>query len=395
MKRHLLTSLALTALVLFAIGCSEQATEPDTGGLNLVDEFGGFTATSEQPAFGDGELQDEADQEVDYNDPMLASAPVDSLVNDPDAGLFHLRVVWGRLEYDSTVTTMTDWTGSLTISRGAEVVRRLIRFEPGQDELLPRTDRTLIEWKSITTVHNDGIAVDLLVPRPRPELDSILVTDSSGSVWVIDTLWPDPVTVTFETGPYSRTFTLAEIAALDTVVYLDDSNAVAFHGMQFFKYRCPRGFLTGEWGYNEEGNGVFRGMWTDQHGFITGWVRGHFGQDDNGRNVFFGKWISHSGRFEGFLRGSWRPAPNVGADPNAMHHAGGLFWGEIFSADRVRIGHLRGRYRNSDHFRGGFFQARWKLDCNDLRPDDPGTGDMNRDRNRDFNDNPFNDGFGE
>ncbi|RME23838.1 MAG: hypothetical protein D6800_09350, partial [Candidatus Zixiibacteriota bacterium] len=171
--KKLATTIAVLGLLLLAVGCSNQAVDPSASdGLNLTDEFGGYTTVAEKPAFGDTQLADEENDEQEINDPILGSPAVDSVIADPEAGAFHLRAVWGRLELDTTVTQQTDWSGSLTISRGAEVVRRLIRFENGQDYLLPRTSRDLIEWVSVTTVHNDGIAVDLYVPPPRPILDT-------------------------------------------------------------------------------------------------------------------------------------------------------------------------------------------------------------------------------
>ncbi|RME28471.1 MAG: hypothetical protein D6800_03865, partial [Candidatus Zixiibacteriota bacterium] len=233
----------------------------------------------------------------------------------------------------------------------------------------------LIEWVSVTTVHNDGIAVDLYVPPPRPILDTTITTDSLGNdVITVDTLWPDPVTVTFATGPYSRTFTLGELAALDTVVELDDGNAIAFHAMRISRIQCPRGFLFGFWGPDKETGRIgFKGMFTDKHGLITGFVRGHAGVNDNGERVWFGKWISRNGRFEGFLRGTWAPHPDMHANGMAHRRAGGWFRGGIYDANRNRIGELRGRYCDGRYMRDGFFQGRWRLNCPNT--DTTGTND--------------------
>ena len=370
-------ALPLLALVLlfWMVGCSDnpvQDTASDSP--NIEDEFGGYTASSEDPAFGDTELLVEEDEERDFDDPMLSLAEVTEMIEDPDCGFFHFRAVWGQLCYDSTVTEVTDWTGSLTITRGAEIVRRVIRFEPEQDYIHERTDRKLIEWTSLTTVHNDGVAIDIYIPPARPTYDTTIipVTDTLGNTTdsiVVDTVWPEPVTVSFETGPYSRTFTLGELAALDTVVWLEDSNAVAFHGIQGMGMFCPRGFLAGKWGFDSTGTGVFRGRWISQHGFVTGYLRGHFGTNEAGDHVFRGKWISRNGRFEGFLRGVWGPHPDDNANGHAFHRAGGFFKGLIYSADKVEIGALRGRYAHRDDVRGGFFQGRWKLDCADADVD--------------------------
>lgn len=211
-KKTLLPLLMILLAALWISGCSENPTNlGETDPANLVDEFGGYRATSEQPGFGDDELLADDELEVEVNDPLLGSPEITALTSDPESGLFHLRIVWGQIPLDTTVTDPIDWSGSLTITRGAEIVRRLIRFEEGQDYLIERTDRKLIEWVSQTTIHNDGIAVDLFVPPPILILDSTEVVDINDEgdttiTWVVDTLDPEPVMVTFETGSVQPDF---------------------------------------------------------------------------------------------------------------------------------------------------------------------------------------------
>ncbi|HWR83047.1 MAG TPA: hypothetical protein VN285_07075 [Candidatus Deferrimicrobium sp.] len=374
--------LAAVLLSLWVAGCSEKPAEPTEETLNLDADFGGYTASPEAPGFGDADLVEEAVSDSEFNDEVLGFERVNSVIADPQCGYYHFRAVWGRLHYDSTVTELTDWTGSLSVSRGVEIIRRVIRFEPEQDYIVrPRTDPSVIEWVSRTSVHHDGIAVDIFVPRPRLVIDTVQVpqVDSLGDtsyVIVIDTVLGDtsPVTVSFETGPYSRTFAVDELRSLDTVVYLDDSNAVAFHAVEFNRYPCPRGFLAGNWGFDEEGRGRFRGVWWSRglpsRWEISGYVQGHFGQNSAGRDVFFGKWISRSGRFEGFLKGTYGriPGPEM-ADDNARKHARGWFAGRVFNADRLPIGALKGRFRSASAEPDGFFQGRWKLFCPAVEPE--------------------------
>ena len=372
MLRKFFIALLPAVILLGMVGCSDTSTEPDRSEntISFEDEFGGYDNSSEPVAFGDAALLAAASEEQDYDDPMLANTEVDSMFVDPEAGLYRIWAVWGQLEYDSSFTTPTDWSGSLSITRGAEVVRRLIRFEEGQDYLLKRTDRKLVEWVSITTVHNDGIVIDLVIPPVRPTFDTsyVWIVDSLGDsnqVAVVDTIVPavEPVTVSFKTGPFSRDFSLNEIASLDTVVTLDDSNSVMFHGMRFDCYPCPRGFMAGHWGLDENGIGRFRGLWFSRFGTIRGYVHGHYGVNDAGKRVFFGKWISESGKFEGLLKGTWQPHPSTNADETAMKRAGGKFWGNIYDATRQEIGKLKGRYRPADEENKGLFHARWKLNC--------------------------------
>ncbi len=384
MIRKLLVSVfALTAMLRLA-GCSNNPSEPSTlQELNLEDEFGGYTALAESAGFGDTDLLEEAGKDEEFSDPMLLSPLVDSVVSDPHSGYYHLRVVWGKLRYDSTITRSTDWTGSLSVTRGVEIVRRVIHFEPGQDYILPRTEPSLIEWVSQTTVHHDGVAVDIFVPRPRPVYDTtrITVVDSLGDTTyeiTVDTVLPplEPVTVAFDTEPYRCEFALADLRALDTVVYLSDSNAVAFHALELHRYSCPRGFLAGHWGFDEDGNGRFRGVWMTHHGRITGYLRGHFGPNQAGANVFFGKWVSSDGSFNGFLKGIYGLTAGLGAVDADRRGAPGWFAGQIFNANRVAIGVLKGQYRSAPRYQRGFFQGRWKLFCrrHNLEPSDAEEG---------------------
>lgn len=367
MLRKLVFPLFIVALLFWVAGCSDNPSTNDiteeTPDLN--DAFGGYKATSEEPGFGDPELLEAENEEEEVNDVMLAYPSVDSLVTSEDAGMFHFRAVWGHLCYDSTVSEITDWSGSLTLSRGAEIVRRVIRFEEG-DYIEPRTDRGLIEWVSYTTVHNDGIGVDIYVPAAELTIDTTYIIDGDDTTTVIDTLMPEPVTLTFETGPYTRTFTLEELAALDTVIYFDDSSAVSFQGLQFYRDWCARGFLDGEWGYDSTGLGVFQGKWVSQHGYITGWLRGNYGENEDGEKVFYGKWINLNGDFEGLLAGTYRPVRGVSNGVGITkqeHYGGGAFEGKIYDADSNEIGVLKGRYHSMPEFRNSYFHGRWKLYC--------------------------------
>lgn len=361
MRRHLYLIVIGIALILIA-GCSDKVTEP--ANTTTSTDMGGFTATSELPAFGDPTLLADDGADSSYDDPTVNQAPMDSLINDPRVVSLDLRVIWGRLRYDSTVTEATDWTGRLSISRGGIQVRHLIRFEPG-DELLPRTDRRFVDWVSHTTVSYDGIDVALYVLRPLPVFDTTFVDDST---IVVDTLPPEPIQVSFETGPYSHTFDLREIAALDTVVQLDDGNAVAFHGMPVFSRRCPLGFMAGGWGYDENGKGVFRGRWLNQAGDVVGHFSGTFGSDDAGQPRFYGKVIDRDGGFRAFIRGSYGPYPGRETDSTyARRFRYGWFGGEILNADRQIIGLLGGRFAAAENYQSGFIQGRWKMLC-DRRP---------------------------
>jgi hypothetical protein len=383
MLRKLAFPIMVVAVLFWVVGCSESPSDSHLNSQepNLEEDFGGYTASDENVAFGDDELLETEGDYADYDDPVLQEPRANAIICHPDAGLYHLRAIWGRLEYDSTVTEETDWSGSLTVSRGVEIIRRVIRFEPNQDSILQRTQRNVIEWHSITTVHNDGISVDIFVPPPVPHFDTTFVIDDDGqgnvdTAIVVDTTYPDPVTVAFETEPYSASFTLEQLAGLDSVVQLDDGNAVAFQAFRLHRVRCPRGFLAGKWGFNDENEGIFRGVWMEQHGRIVGYLRGHFGKNDEGEKAFYGKWISRNGQFEGFLKGHYGYRPSPEASDRARLRAGGWFKGQIYNADEIEIGVLKGWYKSAEHpVKARYFQGRWKLHCQDLSVDDDGLED--------------------
>ena len=408
MIKKVLVLIALTALTFWVAGCAKNPTGAAKPTTAPSQDFGGYTTSNEAPAFGDQDLLTAEGTEQEVTDPILSTPGTRELVNSADAGIFQLRAVWGTIPNDSTVTTTTDWSGSLTLTRGAIVLRRLIQFESGQDSILLRTSPTLLEWVSFTKTSHDGIAVNLFVPPGVPTIDSAwvrhdtdstltidsswvhndgdstLVIDSSwvitgfDSTLVVDTIPPEPATVTFATDPYSRTFTLPELAALDTVITLTDGNKVAFQAMQLFRETCPRGILAGMWGLDSTGAGVFKGFWMTGEGHLTGFVDGTFGKDSLGANVFFGKWIDMSGQFQGLLRGTWGRSPAAANQHNHGKRPGGWFSGTIYDAGGSSGGVLSGRFHDALKYKDGWFQARWKLNCPNMGDDDEiGDGDHN------------------
>lgn len=411
MIRRIALPLFAAALLLWAVGCSNNPSDPQTDSdlPNISSDFGGYTATDEAPGFGNPDLVAQEGDEVEADDPMASSQQIEDWAIDPSVLAFHFRAIWGQLTYDSTVTTPTSWDGSLTISRGGVITRRLIAWELNQDFLLPRTDRKVVEWQSTTTVSHDGLAFDLLIPWVNT-YDTTMTVDTTGEItydtsivvdtvddttfdttivvdtvdgtefdtmYVVDTVPPEPFTLTFATGPYTRTFDMEELAALDTIVYVDDadSNAVAFQGYQYFRNVCPRGVLTGHWGYDEDGNGIFNGVWHSRFGYADGYVEGMFGLNEDSAKVFYGKWIDRSGSFEGLLAGTYGYGPNHHASDMGKMRAAGWLDGKIYDADENEIGVLKGKFKAHAHFPSGWFQARWKLNCATTGNEEPSLDD--------------------
>jgi hypothetical protein len=329
-----LTALLLALVLVAAAGCSQAPT--DSAQTNPFDqEFGGVTTDNEAPAFNDPDLLATASVEVDPADPLAISIEADAA--DSVHAVFALRAVWGQLRYDSASTSPTVWDGSISVDSGRIGVRRVIRFEPGQDYLLPRTAPNVVEFVSTTTVHHDGLLVLIGV-------NTAMLADSSDNL------------VTFATGPLTISFRLRQLVALDTIVRVDDAgNAVMFNGFLVRPDLCPRGFLAGKWMTSEEGDGgEFRGGWISRNGQLEGYLSGNYGIDSDGRRVFFGKYIDINGTFEGRLRGVWGPLP--------LPARGGYFKGVFYDAQDRPAGRLCGFWK-ADAAGEGHFEGVWMLYC--------------------------------
>lgn len=377
MKRAMtLTVLTILAGLLIISGCSKEdgTTASLEEGLNYEGEFGGYDASDEAPAFGNEAILEEMsdDSEEAVSEPELD--PVfDSLDSEPDVRVYGMKILWGMLEFDSTVTQITDWSGSLTIERGAIRILEKIRFEKGDYLVRPRYDCNTIEWVSYTQPHFDGIFVFLYdVP------DTAATTEN---------------TVTLTTGPYSRTFTMSELDSLSEIVEVDNiGNKISIEARYTPPLDCAAGFLDGKWVKKGRYHGVFFGRWVRYDGLALGHVKGHWGVNRDGDSVFFGKWINRLGQFKGFLRGTWIPDPatdaadpvmgtfeGIWADKNG--NAEGPLGGEWMTVPHISVDNGNGNgngYGNSDDCKGddeigcipkrarGFFRGRWAEDCPDV-----------------------------
>jgi hypothetical protein len=349
-------ALAVLALAWAANGC-DQTTDADapndisnrTQTIDLDDPYGGFNTANEKPAFGDAVLAADYGPGAD----VLVHDDVDTTHTDRRHPHRFLMITWGNLRADSLIDFPTDWSGSLCAEGGFIRVLRTIRFEYPRDRLLPRTSRRCVEWVSHTQPHFDGI----LVALHRPPCDSLLDATS-----VPDSLCDDPLSVTFDTGPLTVTFTQEELSDLHRVIVVDEAgNAVAFNTVVFMPGECPHGFLAGEWRTveHERYDGVFRGQWVSENGLHMGYLRGVFGENSRGDHVFFGKWITQDGTFKGLLRGRYGLLP-----PTSPVEADGWFAGVWFTRELREAGGLRGVWGTGEgEGEGGFFRGAWAARC--------------------------------
>jgi len=210
---------------------------------------------------------------------------------------------------------------------------------------LPRDDRQVVPFTSLTLPHFDGLL--------------LLVHDLDN----------DPsATLSMRTLPFSDSWTFEELRSANEVIPVDDlGNAVSITGLPLpDDAACLGGAMRGHWMQRNGERGVFRAMLLTRLGRPVGHMRGHFGVNEAGEHVWFAKIIDRSGHLIGLARGTY--APNNEAP-------GGRFEGHWAAQEGKRSGVIVGGYlpgRDSRH--EGYMQARWQSNCdgsNDPPADTP------------------------
>ena len=341
---HISKTALVTLTMALLAGCNPLGNEKqDTLGdptwensTDLISEYGGYAFTDEKASFGEPEFT-----MLEIAENSLAAADSDTVAT-PNA--FLVRVLWGQLEGNPDATQVIDWNGAFSVSSGRLAALRTLAFERRTDHLLRRDDRQVVPFESRTLPHFDGLL--------------LLIHDVDG----------DPAaTLNMRTGPYSGSWTFEELRQANLVIPVDDlGNAVSVTGISLpDDAACLGGAVRGHWLQRADQGGVFRGLWMSRIGQPIGHMRGHFGVNEAGHNVWFAKIIDREGRLIGLARGTYEPS---------MEGPGGMFVGHWAANEGKRTGSIVGRYlpSRSDRERSaGFFQARWKSDC-DGDPDPAG-----------------------
>ncbi len=341
-------ALLTGALVSVAVwsGCtkdSPQTPQPSTSAYNLNAPMGGFTSDDEQPAFGDESIAQLESEESAISDPLN-----DSLDRGGNIEGYALTILWGRFDRtpngglgdEGDSTDAMNWTGGLTATQGAILVRRTVAFER-TDHVLPRRDQSLVEWVSQTQDGFDGLRV--------------AVMRAMGSDGSTDSLY-------FHTPSYSRGFAFSELADLDLVVDVDqDGHQVRIQSMEITPNASVRGMIVGRWVHTAGAPmGSFAGRWVVPDGTSEGFVRGVFGRNDQGEQVFYGKWIDRTGRFQGFVNGDYQETDTHGRNGVSGSLNGVISSGTVESP--TNIGRLRGKWAMGLSGRG-VFDGAWCIGC--------------------------------
>jgi len=341
MKRITSSLFVVFTLALFIIiaGCdSNSPSVPDETLAPIDQDLGGYTAADEAPEsflVDDFELQDEEIFDGISNDPEF-----NALLDSQTVDVYHVRIFWGHLEWDSTATTTTDWSGNAEINKGIMALTRLIRFERSQDHpILPRSNPKVLEWVSNTSTHFDGIHLTIVAHDTTNENETGVLS--------------------LNFGPYSNSFTFEDLDSLDIIEDVDNmGNQVAIVSVSREVIPFAGGFLEGRWVLNpkkstqEKDNGRFWGRWIHSTGMHAGYLKGIWGTNRFDQNVFYGKYLSINGKFKGFLRGNW--------DYIDEFEGLGEFRGNWVSANLTKLGKLNGKFNlNPDDEKAGHFKGHW------------------------------------
>ncbi len=332
------SALLLGALAAaLAVGCGavndERDESPEAGEIAEALELdnGGIEASDEAPMFAQADIfADAIDPEAPVVDELEATPTVVELKQKPDAAKIEVALMWGQLPGSLTNKTPYNWSGKISVSRGALLVRRTIRFEDPGDQLLPRKDPREVAFTGVTLPHHDGLRLTVLDPDP---------------------LAPDPLVLTYENKAgivYSAP--IGELMGSPESVPVDDAgNRFVGVAMATPVDVCQFGMLGGKWHRVAPGRGHLIGLVTNPVGDPIGHAKGIWGERKSGEQVFFGKYIDSQGHFRGIFAGKYGEGHYQG---KWLHAAG-------------EAGALGGHYFDAPGKPGGKFMGGWaETTCN-------------------------------
>ncbi len=307
----------------------------DDVNFDINDDNGGYDTRDESPGFGDDSFFSMFREDEPAHDPMENDPGVITMGEDPGNVIAYARLVWGQLQYDPKVTDPTDWSGAIWVDQGALVVKRLIRFEPETDWIEERVDMSRIDLVSETTVHNDGLLIQIIDEEPGLGEGNLLHVELGELVYSIPVDSLDGYSEIVDVDEAGNQFSINAVPVLD----------------------CPNGFMHGIWVESETDRGIFRGGWFSWEGELLGHYRGHWGISEEGDNLFRGKLIDLDGNFWAMLRGQWLEHENrhgdgdyfgrwltpVGGEGSDEFEAEGPIWG-FYKKGFKRRGHMGGRW---------------------------------------------------
>ena len=324
--KTILATCLLVAAPLSACAPQDEAAEIDSavnqlnGGLDMEDEAAQF---GDAPAFAAAQLEEESD----VDDSIANDTRVVAMGQQDGAEVFHAALRWGQIPFDMDADTPRDWSGTISVNRGAIIIRRAIAFEPlSGDRIEPRDNPRSFSFESTTLPANDGLRVTIIDPEPS-SLEPLVLdySDESGSLYSVD---------------------LRELVAGPQSQDVDDAgNRIVAIAFAKPAGDCEFGYMGGRWHRVSEKGGRLLGRIRAVDGEVIGHMRGIYGQRNNGNKVLFGKFINTEGTFRGLFAGRYQ---------------GGHFRG-LWLTKAGALGALGGQYRETipGPEMGGHYLGRW------------------------------------
>lgn len=332
-----------SVLLLASWGCGEREARPTQpidppAEPDLEAPLGGFTASDEEPAFGEPAIADLVEAEMEFDDPIGNDPDFVTLVSDPRVRSYAVSILWGRLDRSASESSgeePLDWSGRLRLSRGAALLERVVDFDPGDQVAQQRFNARELRWTSHEAAGHDGLRI---------------------SIWNRNSLAADSLHL--EAGSFAGAWAVEDLASIDFLADIAGTDQqIAIRGVPI-SGELQEGFAQGYWREaGEGGSAEFAGRWMGARGEVVGFVRGIYGSTVAGERVLFGKWIDREGTFRGFLRGTWNRPPDLTRLRSAEFEA------ELLDPSGGAVGRLQGRWRIGAGEREGAFEARWCLDC--------------------------------
>lgn len=299
--KHLTNRLSQVPLALITIAAlaacgnvGSGVSTPEEVQSRLDVDQGGYSLEDEAPAFANTELFESAgllDAQLEVDD-VLADAPEVVALSQPAGGVtpprrFVLVAVWGQPRVDWNVPDWADWSGSVSVTKGAVLARRTVRFD-AEDALLPRTDPKVLPFVSYTQPHHDGLVVNIF-DNPDP---SIAI---QGQVTLQLAHLPQPIVI-----PYDQLDGFRLLVTVDNL-----GNKLLIAAEEIPANSCAAGFLLGHWHRLAPNLGFFIGQWSGDTGVLHGHLLGIYGTNAANEQVFFGKYIGLGGLARGVLAGGY------------------------------------------------------------------------------------------
>ncbi len=278
---------AVMALCVGFAGCAEN-TDTTEIGAQIEKENGGLDMDDEATLFGIADDFEDAnliDEEDEHEDELDGTTEITDVEEVSGVAVYHVAIRWGQMPGNRDNEVGRDWSGTLSVNRGAMVVRSRVAFE-ASDRVLPRVDRQKVSFESRTLPHSDGLRLTVLDPTPGAD---------------------EPLVIAYRTGEgLVHSIAIEDLVAEPHDYVVDDANnRIRAIAMRRPVDVCDYGFLTGRWHKVGERFGVLRGRVTNEHGRTVGFMKGIYGVKRDGDRVFFAKVIEKEGRSRGIIAGHY------------------------------------------------------------------------------------------